>query len=113
MELKDLTEEQAKEIALLLYPFPDLIKSELDCKFQPYDETWLDDAAEYYRIYFDGVIFADKIYRIRIWIYPSLDCEIDYYDKNSKQHGGRLPVRNQYKIQELFIKWNLKPIFNN
>ena len=114
MELKDLTHEQVKEIALLLYPFPDAIKGEITYHYQPYDATWCSNAMEYYYASFNSAMFGGvKEYLIRIWIYPDLDCEIDYYDNSEEEIKnklkGRLPVRDQHKIQKLFMEWGLEP----
>lgn len=122
--IKDLTRDQAIEIAKLLYPFDD-IKSEIETHYQPYDASWFDDAREYYFIKFNGFSFGDKIDTYRIWIYPDLDVLVDLFrdnplnftEKDKKEIIsnkfvllGHLPVRNQYKIQEKFRKWKIKPI---
>ncbi len=98
MELKNLTEKQANEILYLIYPFHDGIKSEIKHKYSPLEEEY--NEPEYYSMHFDGIIFGDKIDKIRVFIYSNLDCEIDYTRNNLPQ--GRLPVRNQKLIQEKF-----------
>jgi hypothetical protein len=114
MKLKELTEEQAKQIVDLLYPFPDSIKGDMKFHYQPYDPTWYSDAAEYYYVSFNSAMFGGKkLYKIRVWIYPDLDCSIDYYDDSKEQIAdklcGRLPVRDQCRIQKLFAEWGLEP----
>jgi hypothetical protein len=114
MKLKELTNEHARQVAELLYPFPDAIKGEMNFNYQPYDPSWHRDAMEYFFISFMSAMFGGKkMYKIRIWIFPDLDCEIDYYDdskeKISDKLCGRLPVRDQHKIQKLFMDWGLEP----
>lgn len=110
MELKDLTREQAIEITKLAYPFEDWTKSDFDTSYQPYDESHYSDACEYYLVSFDGIIAGNKIGRIRLFIYPDLVCDLDYFYKDSKgemivKTMTRLPVRNQRQIQKKFTEY--------
>lgn len=127
--LKDLTKEQVIEITKLVYPFKDWIKSEIEVIYQPYDETWLDDAQEYWFVKFDGITFGDKVDTYRLWIYPSLDLEFDAIRKNPDNFTeenkmkiigsgkeqmvmlGSFPLRNQYLTQKKFMEWNIEPVF--
>ena len=123
MKLKDLTKEQIIEIVHLVYPFSDWIKSEVKVKYQPYDETWLDDAQEYQFAKFEAITFGDKIDTYRLWIYPTLDLEFDAIrtkienmtesQKANNKTGavslGRFPIRNQHMIQRKFIEWGIEP----
>ena len=126
-QLKDLSKEQIIEIVNLVYPFKDYIKSEIDVKYQPYDESLLDDAQEYWFAKFDGITFADKVDTYRLWIYPTLNLEFDAIRTNVKNMSdkqkkeaigdcvllGSFPVRNQHLIQKKFMEWNIKPVFKN
>ncbi len=114
MELKDLTQEQAIEIAKLCYNFDKGIKSDFEFHYQPYNETWLDDAREFVTVIFQGIIFADKVYKVKLEIHSNLDCYLFYLDKD-KRTELPFPVyqligcNNQHKIQKKFIEWNISP----
>jgi hypothetical protein len=114
MELKDLTKEQTIEIAKLIYPFK--IENDFEFHYQPYDETWMDDAREFVELKFNGIVFGDKAYPLRLEILPNLDCWF-YYIKFDEKIGYNvshsLPSRNQHKIQKLFIKWGIRSDTND
>lgn len=110
MEIKDLTKEQVIEIAKLVYPFPEWVKSDYQTFYQPYDESDFSDAVEYQLVSFDGIIAGNKVGRIRLFIYPDLDCDLDYYYKDDKDQMiissmNRLPARNQREIQKKFTEY--------
>ena len=104
-ELKDLTPEQAIEIAKLVYGYPNWIKSDFAVVYQPYDETWFADAREYLRVNFEAIVFGDKIDRIILEIDTELNCWL-YYSRDMMYD---LPTRNQYHIQKKFMEWNIFP----
>lgn len=124
-KIKDLTHDQVIEIANLVYPSTDLIRSEMIVRYQPYDESWLNDAREYWLIKFDGITFGDKIDTYRLWIYPNLNLEFDAIRTNPKNMTeeqkletvsgifflGTFPIRNQYLIQRNFMEWGINPEF--
>ena len=103
MKLKDLTKEQAIEIAKLVYGFPDYIKSDFEVKYQPYDVTMYEDAREVMSIFFDAITFGDNVDKIMIEICPSLNCWAYY----CRDMAYSLPTRNQKLTQEKFKEWNL------
>lgn len=110
MRFEDLTKEQLIEIAKLAYPFDDWVHSGYDVFYQPYDESHYSDAVEYHLVSFDGIVMADKVGRIRLFIYPTLDCDLDYYYKDDEgkmivSTMDRLPVRNQREIQFRFTEF--------
>jgi len=127
-QIKDLTKEQVIEIAKLVYPFNDWIKSDIEVKYQPYDKTWL-DPQEYWFVKFDGITFGDKVDTYRLWIYPTLNLEFDAIRKHPDtfteankmkviESGndqmvmlGSFPLRNQYFVQKKFMEWNIEPVF--
>lgn len=122
--LKDLTQEQVIEIAKLVYPFHDWIKSDFEVKYQPFDESWGRDAEEFWFVKFEAITFADKVDTYRLWIYPTLDLEFDAIrtklaNMTPKQKGeivgdnivllGTFPIRNQHLIQKKFIEFGIEP----
>lgn len=113
--LKDLTREQAIQIAKLIYDFDKGIKSDFDFTYQPYDETWLDDAREYIQVKFNGIVFADKVYPLILEINPSLDCDLYYLEDDPKGFKCMklIGCRNQNQIQKLFIKWGINGTKND
>jgi hypothetical protein len=103
MKLEDITKEQAFEIVRLMH---DNISSGMDFKYYPYDESMYEDAKEFVLVTFKGIVFADKVYDMRVNILPSLDCFLEYVDNNKCY---TLPTRNQYQIQKNFVEWGFKP----
>ena len=113
--LKDLTKDQVIEITRLVYPFDDWMKSEIEVRYQPYDETWFEDAQEYWFAKFQAITFADKVDTYRLWIYPNLNLAFDAIrdkvenmteEQKKEMKGlvllGSFPIRNQYLIQKRF-----------
>lgn len=105
--IKNLTPEQAIEIAKLIYPFPECVKSEYKFKYQPYDSSWYEDAREYIRVEWDGILAADKVVPLFIEINTNLDCYCYY---STAKGAERMPLRNQNSIQKKFIEWDIEPI---
>jgi hypothetical protein len=106
MKLKDITKTQAIEIAKLVYGFSDWITSDkFEFKYQPYDETWYEDACELVRINFEAIVFGDKSYPIQVEIGIDLNCYIYYLDGHLKS----LPIRNQYLTQKKFQEYGIEP----
>lgn len=123
--LAELTEENIRHIVKLSYPFDDWIKSSMEIRYQPYDESWGSDAAEYWFVKFQGITFGDKVDTYRLWLYPNLAIEFDAirtnvdnmtdeqrkeYDRINIVFLGSFPVRNQYQIYEYLRELNIKPI---
>jgi hypothetical protein len=111
MTLADLTEEEAEIILNHIYPFPNWIKSEITHKYCPYDESLYSDGEEYYLMTFQGIVKGNEVERIRVFIYPNLDCDIDYSRPNEdgvEMPQGRLPVRGQKNIQESFKEFGFE-----
>ena len=110
MEIKNITTKQAIEIAKLLYPFDEFIKSEMIVKyfdgnygkfikFEDIDIT----------ISFDFQMFPHTdIGKMIIKIFPNLDCSIGCYINH--KFVKSYPVRNQFLIQNKFKEWNIYPI---
>jgi hypothetical protein len=114
--IKDLTNEQLAEIATLLFPWFDEKIGDAEIFYSNgmtnygFGET-PDDSGEFQLIKFN---YQDHTYlkKIRCYILPDLSCSINYFVGN--EINGKiqnLPVRNQYKIQELFREWEIKPKF--
>ena len=114
MELKDLTVAQAEQILNLAFPFPENIVSEIKHHYQPYDATMYEDAAEYYYMKFNAVLFGtpkdknSKPYTIRIWIYPNLNVHMDYNDNYHQDIIIQLGVSNQRAIQKKFTEFGFE-----
>lgn len=111
MKIKDLTKEQAIEIAKLIYGYEEsylknCIKSDFEFEYQPYDHTWYEDAREYARVTFMGIVFGNTTEKIMLEINTNLDCYL-YYCRADGAHS--LGSRNQYKIQNKFKEWNIEP----
>jgi hypothetical protein len=104
--IKDLTKEQAIEIAKLIYPFNETVIGEYDFHYQPYDSTWLDDAREFVQVKFRGITFGNTVDELMLHININLDCWF-YYCRNNGAHS--LPTRNQHAIQKKFIEWEIEP----
>jgi len=119
MTIKDLTLEQAKELAELMYPWPNDITN-FEYWFQPYIIEWYEDAREYFTIKFDGPGIGDTIYHHKIDIGSDLDCH-SYFIKplkeGEKEDGPRymemIGTRNQRAVQMKFIEWGLVPSDKN
>jgi len=105
-KLKDLTKEQAIEIAKLIYPYSDKFEPEYEFKYQPYDKSWFEDAREFVRLEFKGIAFGDKIDNLMLEINKNLDCWF-YYCREDGAHD--LPSRNQCAVQRKFIEWGFEP----
>lgn len=102
--IKDLTTEQARELAELLYPFE--VMGEFEMVYQPYDPSWYEDAKELIIIKFESYTFGDKIEPIRIHIDNQLNC-YTYYVRDMLHFTG---CPNQYKVQNLFKEWEILPL---
>ena len=117
--IQDLTVEQAKELANLMYPWPeDMIN--VECWFQPYIAEWWEDAREYFTIKFDGPGMGDDIYNHKIEIGSNLDCHsyfIKALEKGKSEGGPRLmemiSTRNQRAVQMKFQEWGIYPSHKN
>ena len=105
-KLKDLTKEQAIEIAKLIYSFSDAVETDYDFTYQPYDRTWYEDAREFVRLKFRGVTFGDTVDNLILDINKNLDCWF-YYSRKDGLHG--LPSTNQCAVQRKFIEWEFEP----
>ena len=105
-KLKDLTKEQAIEIAKLIHPFSDEVKTNYKFHYQPYDKSWFEDAREFVTLEFKGITFGNTIDNLIIEINKNLDCWF-YYIRESGYHT--LPSRNQSAVQRKFIEWEFEP----
>lgn len=113
-KLKDITKEQAIEIAKLIYPFSNElpgtketgIKSDFEFKYQPYDATWYEDAREFIRVSFKGITFGETVDNLIMEINKNLDCHL-YYSRKDGLHS--IGCTNQYAIQKKFIEWEIEP----
>lgn len=105
-KLKDLTKEQAIEIAQLIYSFSDEVETDYDFTYQPYDWTWYEDAREFVRLKFRGFTFGNTVDNLILDINKNLDCWF-YYSRKDGLHG--LPSRNQCAVQRKFIEWGFEP----
>ena len=105
-----MSKEQAIEIAKLVYPWTEP-ETEFDFHYQPYDESWYRDAREYVRVNFKGIVFADKVYPLKMEIDVQLNVWFMYEKKKIGDVGymDSLPTRNQKKIQDKFREWGIEP----
>lgn len=122
--LKDITKEQAIEIAKMIWDFDQFIKSDFEFKY--FDGNYghftkTDD--EQITITFDFEAFPEKrIGKMFVHIFPNLDCsiaefEFKPYDKPQNetnkgywQEKHSYPLRNQNAVQKKFIEWDIEPI---
>ncbi len=109
--INDLTEEQAIEIAKLLFPY--IIVGEYEFRRSTgYNKT---GNTEWYD-YNDDCIIVNALYvdvhgqrrQLRCWILKNLDCRVDLWEPESGKIM-RLPVRNQYVVQGLFKDMGIEP----
>lgn len=117
MTLKELTKEQAIEIAKLAYPFPDYIKSDFEFQYIPHEpvsKTNYEECLEQVRVRFKGILAADKEVLLEIAIYNWLDLYMSWLEKKTEKQNywdsHYFPLRNQYAIQAKFREWNLEPV---
>lgn len=121
--LKDITKEQAIEIAKMIWGFDEFIKSKptftyFNGNYGDYTEKESEDIT----VTFDFDTFPEKkIGKMFVCIYPNLDCNIAEFDfipsenpknENSKgywSHKRSYPVRNQNAVQKKFIEWGIEP----
>ena len=115
MKLKDITREQAIEIAKLAYPFPKYVKSDYEFQYIPYEpisKTNYEECPEQIRIRFKGILAADKEVLLDLTIYNWLDIYMSWLEKKTEDQNyydsHRFPLRNQYKIYAKFREWNLE-----
>ncbi len=109
--INDLTEEQAIEIAKLLFPY--IIVGEYEFRRSSgYNKT---GNTEWYD-YNDDCIIVNALYvdvhgqrrQLRCWILKNLDCRVDLLEPESGKIT-RLPVRNQFVVQGLFKNMDIEP----
>jgi len=130
--IKDITKEQAIEIAKMIWNFDDAVKS--DYEFNYFDGNYgtftkADDAD--ITVKFDFETEFDKktnsmkdkrIGKMFVHIHPNLDCSIGEfvfieYGKHQQnetnngywKHDHSYPVRNQNAVQKKFIEWGIEP----
>ncbi len=108
MTLKDLTPEQAFEIASLCFYNTDWITKEFEFKYQPYIPEWYEDARELVSVYFEGYFAGKNTARYRMDINTNLDINL-YYQYGEDKVFHNLGGWNQNSIQKLFIKWGFEP----
>lgn len=110
MKIKEITPDQAFEIAKMVYGFPEWIKSDFKFEYQPYDESMYEDAAELVRVCFDAIVFADKTEKITLIIDVQLNCWLHFVrNKGGNIVAESLPSRNQHAVQKKFIEWGFEP----
>jgi len=104
MEFKDLTKEQAIEIAKLAFGHDDWITSEIEAKYQPYIPEWYEDAQEAFIVKFEGYFAGTNTKKYVTWIYPNLNVCQYYLDGHLKTLG----VSNQRIIQKKFTEYGFE-----
>ena len=102
MELKDLTKEQAIEIAKLSFYDPNWIKSDFDVNYWPYIPEHYGDAREYVSVAFEAYFIGDKTTKYKVEISPELNVWVWYLQEKSLHMIG---VHNQRKIQKKFTEF--------
>lgn len=103
--IKDLTIEQAREIAHLLSPPPFRVMGKFEMKYQVYEEDMYEDARELIIIKYESYTFGDKIEPIVVHIDTLLNCWVFYL----REMLHSLPTRNQYEVQKRFRNWGFMP----
>lgn len=116
MELKNLSKEQAIEIAKLAYRKCEWIQSEFDFKYIPYEASDVskqiyEDTPEMVQVFFNAFTFGEKIEKIRVIIYANLDISLNII-RNNPFNLITIEISNQYKIVERFINWGVEPKYS-
>lgn len=111
MKLKDLTKEQAIEIAILAYRGKGLIRSEITFNYYPFIPSdtkrgIYKDMEEFIAINFDAYTIGEQIESIKIRIYSNLNIDMHIF----KCNGGfpeiiPLSVSNQFLIFKKLQEW--------
>jgi hypothetical protein len=116
MKIKDITKEQAIEIAKLAYPFPEYIKSDFDFQYIPYEpisKTNYEECPEHVDIRFKGIIAGTKEAIFCLTLYNWFDLYMSWLEKKTEEQNyydsHYFPLRNQHKIYAKFKEWNLQP----
>lgn len=112
MELKDFTLEKADVVAHNAFT-SEAIKSDVSFIYKPYQSVDVsnnvyEEQPECVLIMFKGNTFGNTIDDIRLWIYGDLCVYMDILRKEPLDLIP-IPVRNQWKIFDLFSTWNLFP----
>lgn len=108
MKLKDLTKEQAIELAILSYDSNGFY-SEFEFKYQPEIKSSFENSEGYsesVQVTFNGATFGTIVDKLRFVIYSNLNCNIGYLRKDGEH---LIPLRNQYEIFKLLRDWDIKP----
>lgn len=107
LKIKNITAEQAIEIAKLIYPEKWVVEGvpTYEFSYQPYDPSWFEDAAEIVIVDFVGVIAGNTTGRLRLEIHAGLDCTFRHIPEKGKTGFGSLGVTNQHAIQKKFLEW--------
>ena len=113
----DLTREEIIEIVNLVFPFSTLVKDEMTIShFDGNFGNWIDLRESATQIRFRANVrnnLPDTIDEMVIIIFATLDIasyyKIDEEDTHVLLH--KLPVHNQYRIQEKFREWKICPRF--
>ena len=117
MTIRELTREQAIEIAKTIFPWPDMMTN-IQSVFYPYVEEHYEDAREFVKILFDGPAMGDWTYHHMIEIHPNLDC-ICYMKRMGKNDDQKeylwelLSTRSQRAVQMKFMEWGIVPSDKN
>ena len=115
--LKDLTDEQVKEIVYLIYPYKKLLNGvEINVRYNPYQFSYSDDE-KYIVAEWKIIKPPTKERQVRLWIYPNLNIDLDQYQIN--EYGFQLKdpktlkLRNLYLIYQKFMEWGITPQIKN
>ena len=113
MEIKDMTKEQAIEIAMMAYGHDDWIRSDFKFEYVPYDppsiKNSFDDSPESVYVKFEGVSFGDKIDLYRLFIYSNLNITLDIFRTDPIKIIS-VGFSNQFLIFKKLQEWGIEPV---
>ena len=110
--IKNITKEQAIEIAKMIWGFDDSIKSDLTFKyFDGNYGAYTNEEDEDITVTFDAEVSPQKrTAKMFVHIYRNLDCSIGEFEfSGCWRHKRSYPVRNQNAVQKKFIEWGIEP----
>lgn len=113
MNIKELTKEQAIEIAKLQYPFHDWIKSDFDFHYDDGNRgAWIDESDECVSIRFSvEENIEPKNKTIIVHIFPNLDVAVGVFEWTGHywKHVESRGTANQFIVQNKFREWGILP----
>lgn len=119
MTIRDLTEQQMVELTSYTYHFDENVELSIKYRYQAYDASMYEDAAEYVDITFDGYALGNtRLYPLRFRIYSNLDFYLSYQDvwketdSNVYPVWKNVPCRNYLKIFKRLDEIGIEPVYH-